>query len=78
MSSHGRPPVYPKSQPKSMILGIINKQEKLKALLNEKKRKIQLLDKLISELDIIEGRIRQVTGSINSTISSYRKSKPKK
>jgi hypothetical protein len=58
-----------------MILGIINKQEKLKALLNEKKRKIQLLEKLISELDIIEGRIRQVTGSINSTISSYRKKK---
>jgi hypothetical protein len=58
-----------------MILGIINKQEKLKALLTEKKRKIQLLDKVISELDIIEGRIRQVTGSINSTISSYRKSK---
>lgn len=75
MSSHGRPPLYPKSQPKSMILGIINKQEKLKALLNEKKRKIQLLEKLISELDIIEGRIRQVTGSINSTISSYRKKK---
>jgi len=75
MSPQGRPPVYPKSQPKSMILGIINKQEKLKALLSEKKRKIQLLDKVISELDIIEGRIRQVTGSINSTISSYRKSK---
>lgn len=75
MSPQGRPPLYPKSQPKSMILGIINKQEKLKALLTEKKRKIQLLDKVISELDIIEGRIRQVTGSINSTISSYRKSK---
>jgi len=58
-----------------MILGIINKQEKLKALLNEKSRKIQLLDKVMSELDIIEGRIRQVTGSINGTISSYRKSK---
>ena len=75
MSPQGRPPLYPKSQPKSMILGIINKQEKLKALLNEKKRKIQLLDKLIAELDIIEGRIRQVTGSINSTIKSYRNSK---
>jgi len=58
-----------------MILGIINKQEKLKVLLNEKKRKVQLLEKLLSELDIIEGRIRQVTGSINGTISSYRKSK---
>jgi 16S rRNA G527 N7-methylase RsmG len=70
-----KPPLYPKPQPKSMILGIINKQEKLKALLDEKKRKIQLLDKVMSELDIIEGRIRQVTGSINGTISSYRKSK---
>ena len=70
-----KPPLYPKPQPKSMILGIINKQEKLKALLNEKSRKIQLLDKVMSELDIIEGRIRQVTGSINGTISSYRKSK---
>lgn len=75
MSPQGRPPLYPKPQPKSMILGIINKQEKLKALLNEKKRKVQLLEKLLSELDIIEGRIRQVTGSINGTISSYRKSK---
>jgi len=75
MSPQGRPPLYPKSQPKSMILGIISKQEKLKVLLNEKKRKIQVLEKLIAELDIIEGRIRQVTGSINSTISSYRKSK---
>jgi len=75
MSPQGRPPLYPKPQPKSMILGIINKQEKLKVLLNEKKRKIQVLEKLIAELDIIEGRIRQVTGSINGTISSYRKSK---
>jgi len=75
MSPQGRPPLYPKPQPKSMILGIINKQEKLKVLLNEKKRKVQLLEKLLSELDIIEGRIRQVTGSINGTISSYRKSK---
>ena len=75
MSPQGRPPLYPKSQPKSMILGIISKQEKLKVLLNEKKRKIQVLEKLIAELDIIEGRIRQVTGSINGTISSYRKSK---
>ena len=75
MSPQGRPPLYPRSQPKSMILGIINKQEKLKVLLNEKKRKIQVLEKLIAELDIIEGRIRQVTGSINGTISSYRKSK---
>jgi len=75
MSPQGRPPLYPKPQPKSMILGIINKQEKLKVLLNEKKRKVQLLEKVLSELDIIEGRIRQVTGSINGTISSYRKSK---
>lgn len=73
MSSQGRPPLYPKSQPKSMILGIMNKQEKLKALLSEKKRKVHLLEKLLSELDVIEGRIRQVTGSINKTFSSYRK-----
>ena len=73
MSSHGRPPVYPKPAPKSMILGIMNKQEKLKALLSEKKRKVQLLEKLLSELDLIEGRIRQVTGSINKTFSSYKK-----
>jgi hypothetical protein len=56
-----------------MILGIMNKQEKLKALLSEKKRKVHLLEKLLSELDVIEGRIRQVTGSINKTFSSYRK-----
>jgi len=73
MSSQGRPPLYPKPAPKSMILGIMNKQEKLKALLSEKKRKVHLLEKLLSELDVIEGRIRQVTGSINKTFSSYRK-----
>ena len=70
MSSQGRPPLYPKSQPKSMILGIMNKQEKLKALLSEKKRKIHLLEKLLSELDVIEGRITQVTGSINKIFRS--------
>ena len=70
MSSQGRPPLYPKSQPKSMILGIMNKQEKLKALLSEKKRKVHLLEKLLSELDVIEGRITQVTGSINKIFRS--------
>ena len=68
MSPQGRPPLYPKSQPKSMILGIINKQEKLKVLLNEKKRKVQLLEKLISELDVLEGKIIQVTESITKSI----------
>jgi coenzyme F420-reducing hydrogenase delta subunit len=56
-----------------MIQNIKNKQDKLKALLNEKKRKVQLLEKLLSELDLIEGRIRQVTESINKTFSSYKK-----
>lgn len=73
MSSHGRPPLYPKPAPKTMIQNIKNKQDKLKALLNEKKRKVQLLEKLLSELDLIEGRIRQVTESINKTFSSYKK-----
>jgi hypothetical protein len=56
-----------------MIQNIKNKQDKLKALLNEKKRKVQLVDKILSEIDVLDGKIIQVTGSIDKSISSYRK-----
>jgi len=73
MSPQGRPPLYPKPAPKTMIQNIKNKQDKLKALLNEKKRKVQLVDKILSEIDVLDGKIIQITGSIDKSISSYRK-----
>jgi hypothetical protein len=68
-----KPPTYPKPAPKNAIQGIRNKQERLNALLIEKKRKVQLLEKLISELDVLEGKIIQVTESITKSISTLRK-----
>jgi len=65
--------LYPKPAPKTMIQNIKNKQDKLKALLNEKKRKVQLVDKILSEIDVLDGKIIQITGSIDKSISSYRK-----